>query len=183
MLGQIPVCTCSPPRVVPREQVQSVRVAVSSLLLRGQHKVRWRNENAQRRKLLTAAVAELDALHVVVVRSVSGMDPPSRAAGAVVVATGPGGGGSRCGTSRRGRLPGPAGAPTDGRRSMNPAPETPRAWDPVVRRELPRLTSDRSTKRWLPSVCTVRGRTQVLATSSVDHQNGGLLVQQECHAV
>lgn len=54
--------------VVPSEQVQPMRAAVSSLLLRGQHKLRWRNENAQRRKLLTAAVAELDALYVVVVR-------------------------------------------------------------------------------------------------------------------
>jgi len=61
------VRTYSPPRCCPTEQLQAARAAVRALLLRGQHKLHWRDENEQRRKLLTAAVADLEALHLVVV--------------------------------------------------------------------------------------------------------------------
>jgi hypothetical protein len=54
--------------VLPVEQLQAARDAVSALRLRGQRKLHWPDENDQRRKLLTAAIAELEALYVVVVR-------------------------------------------------------------------------------------------------------------------
>jgi hypothetical protein len=53
--------------MLPTEDLQATRAAVRSLLLRGQRKLHWRDENEQRRKLLTAAVAGLEALHLVVV--------------------------------------------------------------------------------------------------------------------
>ena len=53
--------------MLPTEDLQAARAAVRSLLLRGQRKLHWRDENEQRRKLLTAAVADLEALHLVVV--------------------------------------------------------------------------------------------------------------------
>jgi len=54
--------------MLPTEDLQAARAAVRSLLLRGQRKLHWRDENEQRRKLLTAAVADIEALHLVVVR-------------------------------------------------------------------------------------------------------------------
>ena len=47
--------------MLPTEHLQAA-------LLRGQRKLHWRDENEQRRKLLTAAVADIEALHLVVVR-------------------------------------------------------------------------------------------------------------------
>ena len=54
--------------VLPVEQLQATGDIVSALRLRGQREMHWRDENDQRRKLLTAAIAELEALYVVVVR-------------------------------------------------------------------------------------------------------------------
>lgn len=54
--------------LIPAGLRDEVRTAVAALRWRGQRKLHWHAENDQRRKLLTAAVAELEALYVVVVR-------------------------------------------------------------------------------------------------------------------
>jgi hypothetical protein len=55
--------------LVPAELIGEIRASVVALRLRGQRKLHWHSEDDQRRKLLIAAIAELQALHVVVVRA------------------------------------------------------------------------------------------------------------------
>jgi hypothetical protein len=54
--------------LVPQEAVEPVRAALRGLLLAGQRKLHWHAESDKRRRQMVAVIAELEALHLVVVR-------------------------------------------------------------------------------------------------------------------
>lgn len=55
--------------MVDGADLENVRYAVSALRLRGQRKLHWRNEGESRRKEITAALARLPMIHLVVVKT------------------------------------------------------------------------------------------------------------------
>jgi hypothetical protein len=54
--------------LIEQDDQETARAAVASLRLRGQRKLHWHDEDDQRRKLLTETIAELPALHLIVVK-------------------------------------------------------------------------------------------------------------------
>lgn len=54
--------------LIERDDEEAARTALAALRLRGQHKLHWHDEDSSRRKLLTETIAELPALHLIVVK-------------------------------------------------------------------------------------------------------------------
>jgi hypothetical protein len=60
------------------EHADQIRLAMRGLLLRGQRKVHWRDEGAQRRSAITALIAGLPIDALIVVRQGSATERPER---------------------------------------------------------------------------------------------------------
>ncbi|MBO0883372.1 MAG: hypothetical protein J2P17_24160 [Mycobacterium sp.] len=64
--------------LVPKHSYEVARAAMESLRLPGQRKLHWHTEDAPRRRLIAATIAELDVLHMVVVRDCQKDERPER---------------------------------------------------------------------------------------------------------
>ena len=54
--------------LIERQDEEAARTALAALRLKGQHKLHWHDEDRSRRKLLTETIADLPALHLIVVK-------------------------------------------------------------------------------------------------------------------
>ncbi|MFR9806480.1 hypothetical protein ACL02T_29950 [Pseudonocardia sp. RS010] len=54
--------------LIDQRDHETAQAAVAALRLKGQRKLHWHDEDAPRRKLLTETIAELPALHLIVVK-------------------------------------------------------------------------------------------------------------------
>ena len=64
--------------LIDQQDHEAARATVAALRLRGQRKLHWYDEDRSRRKLLTDAIADLPALHLIVIRVDTNASPERR---------------------------------------------------------------------------------------------------------